>query len=79
MLNKVHAELTISISDLKKNAMQAISSEPVAVLNHNKVIYYCVPPDVFEGMLTLIDDFELIKRAQEKSEQEPIKVNIDEL
>ena len=40
--------------------MQAISNEPVAVLNHNKVIYYCVPPDVFEGMLTLIDDFELI-------------------
>jgi len=49
--SKVLTDHTVSISELKTNPQKALSSgegSPVAVLNHNKVEFYIVSPELFE-------------------------------
>ena len=55
-------DLTISMSDFKKNPAKAIrdaGAQPVAVLNRNKAAFYMVNPDVFEAMMDQIDEARL--------------------
>ena len=48
----------VSISELKANPQKAVRSgdgDPVAVLNHGQVEFYCVPPELFKLMLRGFD------------------------
>lgn len=50
---KILASTISSISDLKANPMQTIAEgngETVAILNHNKPAFYCVPVAAYEKM-----------------------------
>lgn len=83
-MQRIEADVVISVSDLKKNPSAVFENSegaPVAVLNHNRVMAYMVPPDVYESMLEQIDDLELIRMVEER-EAEPakrIRVSLDEL
>ncbi len=50
--------------------MDEANGETVAVLNHNRIMAYMVPADVYEDMLEKLDDIRLTeiirKRADEK-------------
>ena len=48
---------------------------PIAVLNRNEPVFYCVPAKAYEAILELIDDKDLLARANEES----IAVSIDDL
>lgn len=53
MPEELLCSLTCSITDLKKNPMiEAVvkDKEVVAILNNNKVAYYCVPPETYKEM-----------------------------
>ena len=53
------AELTVSMSDFKKNPAKVLreaKAQPVAVLNHNKAAFYLVDPVLFAA---LIDEVEV--------------------
>ena len=84
MTERILSEMTASISELKMNPMQVINSacgEVITILNRNKPAFYCVPPEIYEAMLDMLDDIELaeIVRSRENERGEKIKVNIDDL
>ncbi|MGY2138128.1 type II toxin-antitoxin system Phd/YefM family antitoxin [Pseudomonas reactans] len=81
-MQSVLADLAVSVSELKKNPSAVMSSAhggPVAVLNHNRVMGYMVPADVFEAMMDRIDDLELAELVRARSHETPVPVNLDDL
>ena len=50
-MQRVEASVSVSVSDLKKSPssiIDAAQGETVAILNHNRVMAYMVPADVYE-------------------------------
>ena len=81
-MQRVEAEIAVSVSDLKKNPTAVIheaSGAPVAVLNHNRVMAYMVPAATFEAMLDRLDDVRLAEIIEQRSGETPIPVNLDDL
>ena len=82
MNNIVHSRFVASVSDLKKNPMEVVSNgfgEAVAILNRNNPAFYCVPADMYERLMDLIEDKELIKLAEQVDTEETVKVSINDL
>ncbi len=42
---------------------------PVAILNRNQPVFYCVPAELYERMLDALDDQVLVKLVTERSNQ----------
>lgn len=53
--------------------------EAVAILNRNTPAFYCIPAELYESMLEQLDDIELNKIADVRSNQKRIRVNLDDL
>jgi antitoxin StbD len=54
MTQIVLAEVTASVSELKKNPMGTVAAgegAAVAILNRNQPAFYCVPAETYEAML----------------------------
>ncbi len=82
MVHSVLAEVTTSISELKKNPMAVVEQGggfPVAVLNRNQPAFYCVPAEAYEALMDKLEDVELAAIIEERKDQEEIAVAIDEL
>jgi antitoxin StbD len=82
MNNIIHSRFVASVSDLKKNPMEVVNNgfgEAVAILNRNNPAFYCVPADMYERLMDLIEDKELLKLAEEAQTEETVKVSIDDL
>lgn len=82
MLNQVLSRYVASISDLKKNPMETVGNaqgEVVAILNRNTPAFYCVPAELYEKMMDLIDDQALMEIATEREHEPNVKVTIDDL
>ena len=78
MANRIFAELTTSISEFKKNPMAVIEMGegfPVAGLNHNQPVFYCVPADAYELLLDKLEDIELANMASDRTGEEEIEVS----
>ena len=52
---------------------------PVAVLNHNRVMGYMVPAELYEEMMERLDDLELIEVVKARSGENGIPVSLDDL
>lgn len=81
-MQRVEATVSVSVSDLKKSpsaVMDVAEGEPVAVLNHNRVMAYLVPADLYEAMLDRLDDQYLVDIAKARSDEQGEPVDIDEL
>lgn len=82
MVHSVLADVTTSISELKKNPMAVVEQGggfPVAVLNRNQPAFYCVPAEAYEALMDKLEDVELAAIVEARKDQEEIAVNIDEL
>ena len=82
MTKQILTEVAAGISELKANPMKVVSSGegmPVAVLNRNEPVFYCVPADAYEAMMELLEDIELMKLVETRRDGETISVNLDEL
>ncbi len=82
MVHEVHSLYAASISDLKKNPMLTMQNghgEPIAILNHNQPVFYCVPADYYEKLLELIDDQNLVEIIKSRMGEEEIAVTLDDL
>ncbi|WP_437559509.1 type II toxin-antitoxin system Phd/YefM family antitoxin [Acidithiobacillus sulfuriphilus] len=84
MTHVVLAELTASVSELKKHPMATtLSGEgaPVATLNRNEPDFYCVPAKTFEAMLEQMDDLKLnrIADARLSDGQASVSASLDDL
>ena len=82
MNNIIHSRFVASVSDLKKNPMEVVSNgfgEAVAILNRNNPAFYCVPADMYEKLMDLVEDRELLKLAEQVDTEETVKVSLNEL
>ncbi len=84
MLIKIYAELTTSISDMKRNPQALIDSahgETIVLLNRNKPTAYIVPAKTYERLMDLAEDIELGRIIEERKDEkkEAVEVGIDEL
>lgn len=82
MTHQILTDIAASISELKANPMKVVASGhglPIAVLNRNEPAFYCVPAAAYEAMMDLIEDAELLKIVRERSKEQSIKVNLDDL
>ncbi len=83
MSYEILSGMVASIAELKKNPMNTLESaegRPIAILNNNKPIFYCVPSELYAEMIDRLEDIELTKIAIERLENaETIEVNIDDL
>lgn len=81
-MQSVLADRAVSVSELKKNpsaVMSAAHGAPVAVLNHNRVMGYMVPAEVFEAIMERLDDMDLAELVKARSQETPVPVNLDDL
>lgn len=53
--------------------------EAVAILNRNNPAFYCVPADMYERLMDLIEDKELLILAEEAQTEDTVKVSLDDL
>jgi antitoxin StbD len=82
MSHLILAEVTASVSELKKNPMGTVAAgegATVAILNRNAPAFYCVPASVYEAMLDKIEDMELNAIADMRSGQAVTKVKLNDL
>lgn len=83
-MQSVLADVAVSVSELKKNPSAVLSGAggaTVAVLNHNRVMGYMVPADVYEAMIERLDDLELaqVVKARIDANETPVRVSLDDL
>ena len=81
-MQNVMADRAVSVSELKKNpsaVMSGAQGGAVAVLNHNRVMAYMVPTDVYEAMMERLDDMDLAELVKARSQEGPIPVSLDDL
>jgi antitoxin StbD len=82
MANLILAEMTASVSELKRNPMATVAAgegAPVAILNRNEPAFYCVPARAYEAMMERLEDIELNAVAEARKDQPVIRVKPDEL
>ncbi|WP_126977731.1 type II toxin-antitoxin system Phd/YefM family antitoxin [Frigidibacter oleivorans] len=78
----IHARVTASVTELKRNPMGTMAAgqgAAVAILNHNAPAFYCVPAAAYEAMLNMIEDAELNAIADARMNSPEIAVTLDDL
>lgn len=81
-INTILADSSASISELKKNPMAIVSAGegfPVAILNHNRPAFYCVPAEAWEKIFDRLEDIELAALANQRMDGESVEVSLDDL
>jgi antitoxin StbD len=84
MLTKIHAGLSVSISEFKRNSQAIINDangEPIALLNRNKPTAYIISPKTYEMLLEMAEDSELAEIIEQRKVEkaDAIEINIDDL
>ncbi|AZC21862.1 MULTISPECIES: type II toxin-antitoxin system prevent-host-death family antitoxin [Pseudomonas] len=81
-MQSILADKAVSVSELKKNPSAVLNGAqggPVAVLNHNRVMGYMIPAEVFEALMERLDDLELAEIVRARSQETPVPVSLDDL
>ncbi len=81
-IRPILADNSTSISELKKNPMAVVEQAdgfPVAVLNRNQPVFYCVPAEAYEQLMDKLEDMELAEIVEQRRGQAEIEVDIDDL
>ena len=82
MANLILADTTASVSELKKNPMGVVAAGggfPVAILDRNGPVFYCVPAKAYEALMDKLEDTELNAVADTRKNQRVIKMRLDRL
>lgn len=82
MTHPILAEMTASVSELKKNPMGTVAAGEgfaVAILNRNEPAFYCVPAKAYEALMDRLEDIELNAIADARQGQAVHRVRLDEL
>lgn len=82
MTHAIFADMTASVTDLKKNPMGTVAAgqgRTVAILNRNEPAFYCVPADEYQAMVEMLEDMELNAIADAREDGPFVAVNLDEL
>ncbi len=80
-----HAILTstsASVTELKKDPMNTVAAGegfPIAILNRNEPVFYCVPRKAYEDLMDRLEDLELNAVADSRKGQKTVRVTLDDL
>jgi len=74
-MQRVEAEIIVSVSDLKKNPC----GNAIAILNHNRVMAYLVPTGTFEALTDVLDGQALVEIAKARAGEKGVPVSLDGL
>ena len=80
MTNIILCDVTASVSELKNDPVATASAGggyPVAIIDRNRPVFYCVPAALYEQMLDALDDQQLVKLVHERSQQPLVDVDLD--
>jgi len=76
------SDMSASVTELKKNPMLTVAAGegfPVAILNRNEPVFYCVPAKAYEALMDYLEDLELNAIADSRKGQATIRVSLDDL
>lgn len=82
MTHLVLAQVTASVSELKRNPMGTVAAgdgAPVAILNRNEPAFYCIPAKAYEALLERLDDIEMNDLADARAGESVHRVMLDDL
>lgn len=82
MVFQVLTTTAASITELKRDPMGTFNAgegAPVAILNRNEPVFYCVPPALYAQLMEILEDQELGRIADERTGEAVIGVNVDDL
>jgi antitoxin StbD len=86
-MEKLYADLTVSISEFKSNPgamVEKAEGLPLAVMSHNRVAFYAITPDLLHELvcrLEAAEGVEYLKRISERLSRrdQAIFVNVNDL
>ena len=82
-METIFADYTVSISDFKARPAKAIedaADKPLAVLSHNKPVFYAMSAKLFEKIADILDDHEMAELVQARlADPKMVSVSIDDL
>jgi antitoxin StbD len=82
MAHTILSNVSASVTELKKNPMDTVAAGegfPVAILNRNEPVFYCVPAKAYEALMERLEDLELNAITESRKGQKIIRVSIDDL
>lgn len=82
MIRPILADNSTSITELKKNPMAVVEQAdgfPVAVLNRNQPVFYCVPAEAYELLMDKLEDIELAQIVREREHSDEVEISLDDL
>lgn len=59
--------------------MKEAEGFPVAVLNRNQPVFYCVPAEAYEQLMDKLEDMELAEIVRQRQNSPEIEVSLDDL
>ena len=71
-----------SVTELKKDPMNTVAAGegfPVAILNRNEPVFYCIPRKAYEVLMDKLEDSELNAIADARKGQKKVRVSINDL
>ena len=81
-VHPILVDYSVNISEFKQDPMLAISVSgglPVAIINKNEPVFYCIPAEYFEMLVDKLDDLELAQLVKKRKEAAEIDISIDDL
>ena len=82
MPHNILANISASVTELKKNPMDTVAAGegfPVAILNRNEPVFYCIPAKAYEELMDHLEDLELNAIANARRGQKTVRLKLDDL
>lgn len=82
MPHQTLTDAAASIAKLKANPMKVVASGeglPIAILDDNTPVFYCIPVQTYTALLELVADGELLELARQRALEDSVKISLDKL
>lgn len=78
-MNVLLTNITLAVSELKKNPMIATENSEMCILNRNKPVYYTVSPERMAELLEIESDYLDNCKADIRQNQKRVSVGLGDL
>ena len=81
-MQRIEADHIASVEDLRSTpavVLQTAQDTPVAILSHDRVVAYMIAPELYEVFAEWMNDRDLRRLIEERADERPVAVALDEL
>jgi antitoxin StbD len=82
MAHTILTSTSASVTELKKDPMNTVAAGdgfPIAILNRNEPVFYCIPRKAYEDLMDKLEDLELNAIADARIGQKSVRLELDDL